>query len=189
MVASNRFLEVVVLLTVAGCATTVTKPIADCWDVQADPTELWQVCQAELRSRGFRLDRVDRRSGSLKSHPRISSQWFEFWGRDVVTASDWAESSLHTIRRTVELDMTRQAPHCCRLRCRVAVERLTPEPLAVAGSLRLGDVLKLTAGNLPALTDPFKDSQPQAQWAPLADDQALAAAILSSIETALHKDN
>ncbi len=87
-------------LTVGGLGCS--EPIATAPEpllVQAEVDQIWQLCQTELKTRGFHLNRVDRRSGIIETYPLTSKQWFEFWRQDVVTVYDLAESSLHTIRR------------------------------------------------------------------------------------------
>ncbi len=70
---------------------------------QSELNELLETCENVLRDQGFRIDRVDRRAGVLTTHPETSKHFFEVWRKDVATGYDLWESSLNTIRRTVEI--------------------------------------------------------------------------------------
>ncbi|HUU82610.1 MAG TPA: hypothetical protein VM243_03805 [Phycisphaerae bacterium] len=75
----------------------------------ADETDfdvLWESCQEVLRRHHFRLDRVDRRGGTITTFPETSQNLFEFWRHDVDTAYDLWESTLRTVcrRAIVQVD-------------------------------------------------------------------------------------
>jgi hypothetical protein len=63
----------------------------------------WDEIVEVLREHYFIPDRQDRRTGIIITHPSVSQQWFEFWRDDTRGWYQWAESSLHTIRRIVEV--------------------------------------------------------------------------------------
>ncbi len=74
--------------------------------VQADDTErLWEATLAVLRSNRFQIDRKDRQAGVITTFPETSQNWFEFWRHDVATSYDWAEASLQTTRRWVQVQI------------------------------------------------------------------------------------
>ena len=174
------------LVVVGGCrtspppATISSEPLV----VQGDPDRLWQLGQAELKSRGFRLDRVDRRNGVIRTYPATSGQWFEFWRGDVVGARQSAQSNLQTVRRRVRLAMTPLADERCRLECTVVVEQLHAEGSVVSGTVRARDIFDGAAGRIPALT--IRNSPGRSvEWGEIATDPALANDILHSIKNAL----
>ncbi len=63
----------------------------------------WDETLDVLREHYFVPDRQDRRAGLIVSYPDTSKQWFEFWRDDAQGSFEVAESSLHNIRRTVEV--------------------------------------------------------------------------------------
>lgn len=71
---------------------------------------LWESCQEVLRRHRFRLDRVDRRSGTITTFPETSQGFFEFWRHDVDTSYDLLESTLRTVRRLAVVQVDRDEP-------------------------------------------------------------------------------
>lgn len=59
-----------------------------------------------LRENDFRPQQVDRAEGLAIAGPTTSGQWFEFWRPDHQGAYQDVEASLHTVRRTVIVQMT-----------------------------------------------------------------------------------
>jgi hypothetical protein len=72
--------------------------------IQKDDIDMaWDETLDVLREHYFIPDRQDRRAGLIVSYPDLSKQWFEFWRDDAQGSYEVAESSLHTVRRTVEV--------------------------------------------------------------------------------------
>lgn len=156
--------------------------------VQARPDCLWRLCQAELKQRGFRLDRVDRRAGIIKTYPLTGKQWFEFWRRDVVTDQDVAESSLHTIRRKVYMNVAPAPEDRYRLQCRVTVERLSAQPVWAGGRVRVQDIFGRAAGRAPVLQVTEKRKLHPPTWVPIGQDHSLETDILQAIHHRLNRN-
>ena len=93
----------------AGCTApardgeVATASFADVSHEQRDT--LWDAAQDVLREQQFRLDWVDRRSGSIRTQPLTSQQAFEFWRKDVDTSYDLLEATMRTVRRTVDVTL------------------------------------------------------------------------------------
>jgi len=170
-----------------GCTESVAVP-AEPLLVRAEPDRLWQLCQRELKQRGFTLDRVDRRSGMIETDPLTSKQWFEFWRRDVVTDRDVAESSLHTVRRKVYLAVSAAPDNQHRLQCRVAVERLSAPPELISGQVRVRDIFGQAAGRIPTPAVSEKRKKQAPQWVPIAQDHALETEILQALRQTLQRE-
>jgi hypothetical protein len=189
--AYPTFLAIVLLSLVVG-GQGCSEPIATAPEplvVQVEADQVWGACQAELKKRGFRLDRVDRRSGIIETYPLTSKQWFEFWCQDVVTDYDLAESILHTIRRRVTMAVTGEPEDQYRLQCRVAVERLSASPELTSGQVRVRDIFGQSAGRIPtpSVSETRKKRQPQ--WLPIGQDHALETDILQSLDRALNRES
>lgn len=84
---------------------------------------LWAACEDVARDHLFRLDRTDFRTGVLTTQPMVSSQWFEPWRRDAVTIVDRNESTVATIRRTIQFEFERISPDQWQVSPKVLVER------------------------------------------------------------------
>lgn len=165
-----------------GCASHQPAQLDNPMTFHCPSDRLWQQSQAELKSRGFDLDKVDRRHGIIETHPRTSSQWYEFWARDVVTFQSRAEASLHTLRRHVHLEMAADADNQSHLTCRALVARQVIPPSVVSGPARANSILAGTASRMPGLTDPRREQHEQ--WLPLGRDLALEQDILRSLAAA-----
>jgi len=56
----------------------------------------------------FDIEKFDIEQGIIRTRPLVGAQFFELWRHDNVGGYNAAEANLHTIRRTVELNLTRQ---------------------------------------------------------------------------------
>lgn len=173
------FWAVLLVFSLSGCSQPEASLVAEPVIIQGQELVVWQACQDELRSRGFTIDRAERRSGEVATLSRTSSQWFEFWGRDLATSHDLAESSLHTTRRQVCVWVEPISQDRYQVSCRVMVERFAPENSSVGGEVYVGDVLTRAAGGRNR-TGADPESQPN-QWNSLGQDPALEKEILESI--------
>jgi len=155
--------------------------------IQGDPYVIWTAGQEELTSRGFLLDRVDRRMGVIETFPATSKQWFECWRNDVAGEEALAESSLQTVRRQVKLQVTQVEPDQLRLECRVAVEKYDSSREIYPGYTRTYNVLGNVSGRIPLLsTSERRKDQPE-EWIPLGEDPELQKTILDSIARRVEK--
>lgn len=173
-----------ILLILVGCASTPPAPVTNPLALACSPDQLWQHSQAELKARGFDLDIVDRRHGVIQSLPRTSSQWYEFWARDVVTDYSRAEASLHTIRRSLRIEMHATSDDQCSITCRAEVERLVAGPANVSGTVRANSVFSNLGGRMPGLSD-HPDARRRRQWVSLGRDSALEDDVLRAIAAAV----
>ena len=182
---------VLVFLALAVGNQGCSEPIAAAPEpllIQAEVDQIWQLCQAELKKRGFTLDRVDRRSGIIQTYPLTSRQWFEFWRQDVVTDRDLAESSLHTVRRSVSIAVSAAPEDRHRLQCRVAVERLSAPLELTSGQVRVRDIFAQSAGRIPTPQVSEKRKKHPPRWLPIGQDHALEKDILQAIHQTLNRE-
>ena len=108
----NGILIGVLLAGTVGCAN-YSRPVVSPQGMTAaerNRDDLWQASLTVLRKYYFTIDRQDRRAGVITTLPMTGKQWFEFWRRDAVTPADAAESSLHTIYRSVTVTIRPSAP-------------------------------------------------------------------------------
>ena len=171
---------------VTGCSQAAVPQPGEAIIIEDQPEQIWQVCQRHLKSRGFSLDRVDRRRGLIVTNPLTSRQWFEFWCQDVVTSKEIFEASLHTMRRIIYLEVQPMEKNKCRLVCQARVERVSYVN-DIAGGGVSSQIFRGGAGMIPTYTMPPSSTDAQPQWVPLGRDAALEADILRSIQKAVAK--
>ncbi|MCX5638289.1 MAG: hypothetical protein NTX52_11450 [Planctomycetota bacterium] len=169
------------VLLLAGCAKqqqyeVATEPL--CVTGLGKPAVM-KASEDVLAEMHFTIEKADADSGLIRTGPLSGAQFFELWRSDNVGAFNSAESNLHSIRRTVELNMTPQGEKLC-LGCNVKVERLFLPEREVSSSQAYQMFSKSTT-SLQKLT---LNSQQKAgmTWVDLGQDRPLAAEILKRIE-------
>jgi hypothetical protein len=121
----------------------------------------------------------------MRTYPLAGAQTFEFWRTDNVGSFNRAEADLHSIRRTVELNLSKQSGQLC-INCRATTQRLSlPQDQDAAGkgytnlaeSRRSAQKLKLGHEQKANIT-----------WTDLGRDNQLETEILKRIESRLLAD-
>ncbi len=144
-----------------------------------------------LRERDFRPDRVDRERGVITAGPTTSAQWFELWRSDTPAGYERLESSLHTIRRKVRVDLeyvgaapTAGTPGAdaggerYRLSVQVDKERYnTPSRQVTTAS----GALAIYSENLPTDEGVRRATAADARWTPLGRDGQLEGELLARL--------
>ena len=179
------FLLLFLVCWLTGCSKPIVQHEISPIKIEAGRADIWRICQKELKKRGFSLDIVDYRQGRIKTQPRTSGQWFEPWCHDVVTSEAFWESSLHTIRRIVYIDMKVVGANQCRLSCQVEVERMSGSKPVISGQVRSRDIFGQSIGKIPVLKPGPAEPGYQAKWVSLGDDPALENYILLDIKAAI----
>ena len=190
-----NFIRKTVLLVVTGfwmiqgggCMSPGVSYVEEPVLVSGDVDEIWQACQDQIKARGFRLDLVDRREGIINSYPQVSKQWFEFWCQDVVTSEDLVESSLHTVRRIIQIEMDDLGDQSYGLYCRAVVERLWRGTEIVSGRVQAREILGKSVGRIPVYGSGSPAEAASEVWLPIGEDPALESSILQSISGILAK--
>jgi hypothetical protein len=150
----------------------------------------------------FSIEKLDAEQGLVRTRPLRGAQLFEFWRSDNVSAYDYAEAGLESMRRIVELRVTEEAgdrrpeaggayslqPTASRLRiaCTVAVQRLSLPASEVTG---VSAAYGIYTRNTPTLQR-VAVNQPARRgmaWIDLGPDPALAARILERIDKRLRQ--
>jgi hypothetical protein len=134
----------------------------------------------------FTIEKADTNSGLIRTGPLSGAQFFEFWRSDNVGAFNSAEANLHSIRRTVELNITPQGDKLC-LSCNAKVQRLSvPERQVSSGQAYR--MFSQSTSSLQKLTLAPRQKVGMA-WVDLGQDKPLAAEILKRIEKQLATQN
>ncbi|MEA3226418.1 MAG: hypothetical protein U9Q07_10755, partial [Planctomycetota bacterium] len=124
-------------LVLAGCAGqqqgTITGPISVPDVGKAATMEAAEDVLAEMH---FAIDKTDVHSGLIRTRPLPGAQFFEFWRSDNVGGRNSLQANLHTIRRTVELDISQRGGQL-QIDCDVQVQRLSLPERDVSSSGRV----------------------------------------------------
>ncbi|MCP4454072.1 MAG: hypothetical protein GY809_21645, partial [Planctomycetes bacterium] len=131
----------------------------------------------------FTISQMDTSTGRLVTNPLSGAQFFEFWRMDAANSKSMAESSLHTLRRSVSLEFSETGTGVST-QCHVLTERLNVPNREIAGHSRAYSMLTESSDIEPTmkLSQSQKD---QMAWVPLGYDPDLAQSILFRIETEL----
>ncbi|NQV35939.1 MAG: hypothetical protein HQ515_24825, partial [Phycisphaeraceae bacterium] len=134
-----------------------------------------------LEQMHFSIKQMDTSKGNLATNPLPGAQFFEFWRKDAVNSESLAESSLHSLRRSVTLEFSEQETGTLA-QCHVLTERLNVPNREIAGYSRAYGLHTESSASMPTmrLSQSQKD---QMAWVPLGYDPDLAQAILHRIET------
>ena len=104
---------VIVLGSLLGGCAKYTQPVPRVRELSAAEKNfesLWDASLQTLRKYGFTLAEQDRRAGIIKTAPTISQHFTEFWRREASTSRDVLEGSLHTVYRTVTIEIAPTEP-------------------------------------------------------------------------------
>lgn len=180
---------ILIFAMLAGCASQQPCEIA------AEPLcvtglekiAVMKAAEDVLAEMHFTIEKADANSGLIRTSPLSGAQFFEFWRSDNVGSFNSAESNLHSIRRTVELNMTPQGEKLC-LGCNVKVQRLSLPECDVSSSSRAYQMFSQSTQSLQRLTLNPRQKAGMA-WVDLGRDSHLAAEILKRIEKQLATQN
>jgi len=168
-------------VVVCGCAreqqTPPTGPISV---ADMNTSQAMEVAEDVLARMHFAIEKADVPTGYMRTKPLPGAQFFEFWRSDNVGADNTLLANLHTIRRTVELNMTSREGRL-EIDCDVRVQRLSLPERELGSSTRAYGMY--TRSN-PKLQKLKLDAAQVAdtEWIDLDKDTRLAAEILKRIE-------
>ncbi|MEJ2705222.1 MAG: hypothetical protein P8Z79_22505 [Sedimentisphaerales bacterium] len=165
----------------AGCSRPYrAEPTGQIQLSHTDKAESMKLAEDVLSELHFPIDKADVESGLLTTRPLPGAQFFEFWRGDNVGAGNGLQANLHTIRRTVEVDVTQRADKVC-VSCSVKVQQLSLPEREITNSAGVYDMFSSSTPVLQKIAmNP--EQRKAATWIDLADDKALAAEILKRIE-------
>jgi hypothetical protein len=175
------------LMGMAGCAGQTY--YADPSENQAitfpntDMGKTMDAAEKILEQMHFTISQMDRSTGTLATNPLSGAQFFEFWRKDAVNSKSMAESSLHTLRRSVTLEFSEQGTGILA-KCHVLTERLNVPNREVAGHSRAYSMLTESSALEPTM-QLSQSQKEQMAWVALGYDPDLAQFILFHIETEL----
>jgi len=180
-VKSLSFAACTALLLITGCAETQRfKAVEQIWVPNLEKQQAMEAAEDVLGQMHFTIEKSDLKHGLIRTRPLAGAQFFEFWRSDNVGGFNWAEANLHSIRRTVELNIDRQDEQLC-IGCNVKTQRLhLPEhPVSsTAQAYRLFSESRSSMQELKLNPEQQKDMR----WVDLGRDVRLETEILKRIE-------
>ncbi len=172
-------------LVFAGCARqqqnlagSVYVPDGTGADIgKAETIELAEKVLSEMH---FIIEKADVESGLIRTRPLPGAQFFEFWREDNIGTDNALLANMHTIRRIVKIDITRQGGQF-RIDCGVTVQRLSLPEREFFSSARAYEMYSRSSPSLQRLR--FDPVQTEGMaWSNLSKDTQLASEILKRIE-------
>ena len=181
-------------LMAAGCTQQNSAPLkvkvqGSALYVDADQgigtADLMEVAEDVLAGMYFRIDKADVESGLIRTRPLPGAQFFEFWRSDNAGADNNLAANLHTIRRTVTLDISQQGREL-RIGCNVQAQRLSlPErQVSNSSSSRVYGLFSQRNSSVQKLKLHPEQKEKMA-WIDMGSDKQLEAKILKRIETGI----
>lgn len=174
------------VLVLAGCAQPQREAATGQIHVpDIGKAEIMALAEDVLGQMHFTIEKADVITGLMRTRPLSGAQFFEFWRNDNVGPDNSLQANLHTIRRTVELNISQlvaepQAGQLC-IGCNVRVQRLSIPERQISSSARAYEMFSRSSSSLQRLTlNP--QQQKNMAWIDLDKDVLLAEEILRRIE-------
>lgn len=157
-----------------GCQRPAVELRADTADIRVSKDDLpqsWDEVRDVLAEHNFEADYQSLRAGRMITAPTVSQQWFEFWRDDAQGRYQWLESSLHTIRRRVEVAFV-PADDGYQVNLFVYIQRKSrPERQVTTAS----GALQIYREKLPIYTGEKVPAGGQVDWVHIGRDDRLEA--------------
>jgi len=178
--------SLVISLALAGCASQQqSEAPADEGTKQVclgdvDKAHAMQAAEDVLTGLHFKIQKADTEAGLIRTRPLSAAQFFEFWRKDSVGSFNKTEANLHSIRRTVELQISRKNDDTC-IACQVTTQRLNLPEMEVSSSTRAYAMFsKSSESSQKMRLNPEQEAG--IAWIDLGKDGQLASEILERIE-------
>jgi len=144
---------------------------------------LMEVAEEVLAGMYFTIDKADTNRGLIRTRPLPGAQFFEFWRSDNVGPDNTLAANLHTIRRTVTIEINQQDEQLS-IGCNVQAQRLSLPERQVSSSARVYGMFSQSSKSLQKLKlNP--EQKKEIAWIDLGRDPQLEAEILKRIETGI----
>ncbi|NLH15545.1 MAG: hypothetical protein GX455_03090 [Phycisphaerae bacterium] len=180
----NRFQMIAILfsgLLAAGCSDpsklVPSQPVSL---RNARMQQAMEASQEVLRDMGFAIEKFDVEKGLVKTRPLSGSQFFEVWRSDNVGGYNFAEANLHSLRRTVFVNIYSEGPQLMA-RCDAQVQRLFMPQKQIASASQAAGLY--TQGNINQQRLQTQSEQEETMtWMDLGADSALETEILRRLQ-------
>jgi hypothetical protein len=134
----------------------------------------------------FEIEKYDTETGYIKTRPLEGAQFFEFWRSDNIGAQNWLLGNLHSIRRTVEINVDPVLRSTANdekyIDCIVHIQRLSMPEQEITSSARAYAMFSRSSPALQTLRlNP--EQQRDMAWIDLGRDKELENEIIKRIKT------
>jgi hypothetical protein len=168
-------------LMLTGCAEQQQfKAVEQICMSDTGKAEAMQIAEDVLGRMHFTIAKADAEQGLIRTKPLPAAQSFEFWRSDNVGAFNSLQANLHSIRRIVELDISRQGGQLC-INCNIKVQRLSLPEHEVTTTARAYEMFSPSNPVIQRLRLHSEQKKDMA-WVELDSDRQLATDILKRIE-------
>jgi hypothetical protein len=175
------------IISLAGCAQNQKAAVKESKIESTGISHAMHAAEEVLGKMHFEIEKVDLQNGYIRTRPLAGAQFFEFWRRDNVGIQNQLLSNLHSIRRIVELNISRQTDEF-NIDCKVRVQRLSMPQREITSSSQA--YLMFTASSLLLQRLELNPEQKAGMaWIELDRDRKLEAEILNSISSMIIKEN
>lgn len=132
-----------------------------------------------LRDMHFVIEKSDADAGYIRTRPLSGAEFFEFWRTDAADSRKLAESSLHSIQRIVEINIS-PAQEKVQVDCAVKTRRLALTGREISGFSDLPRMFSKSKASQQSL-EMQKDVKSKRRWIDTGADSGLEAKILTAI--------
>ena len=180
-------LSLVLGLLLGGCAQQQHEVVTEQINVpDIGSAEAMEIAEDVLAKMHFTIEKADQQSGFIKTRPLPGAQIFEFWRSDNVGADNSLQANLHTIRRTVEIDISPRGKELC-IGCNVRMQRLSLPEHDVSSSARAYEMFSKSSPSLQRLRL-HPELKKDMAWVDLGRDRQLETEILKRISSMLDNE-
>jgi hypothetical protein len=176
-VCGIMMLMVMVTLAGCGCGQWAEGTRQECRP--ADRVPAMKAAQDVLVGMGFQMDKYDVEAGIIRTKPLSGAQAFEVWRGDSAGGCNWAESSIHSLKRVVEMTFTQADGKVCMV-CDAKTMRLSLPEKQAAGTAGAHAMFTRSSSQLMT-TKVNPDQEKQMAWVDMGSDARLAEKILSGV--------
>ncbi|MFC1780824.1 hypothetical protein ACFLZ8_00990 [Planctomycetota bacterium] len=143
--------------------------------------DVMETAEDVLAQMHFTFDKIDYRTGYIKTRPLPGAQFFEFWRSDNVGPDNSLVSNLYSIRRTAEIYISTYGDDFL-MNCDVQVQRLSLPNRDIDSSAQVYEMFSMSSQSLQTLQLRPEQQQDMA-WIDLDPDTQLAEEILIQIRS------
>lgn len=177
------------IIFLSGCGGQNQKAAVQVVSAETETNEIartMKVAEDVLGEMHFEIAKADLESGYIRTRPLAGAQFFEFWRKDNVGLRNTFLSNMHSIRRIVELNISKQDGKL-NINCKVHVQRLSMPQMEITSSAQAYQLFTLSTPSLQTLyLNPVQEKS--MTWINLQNDDKLEAEILKRISTVITKD-
>lgn len=176
------FLVFFLLIFWSGCTSSHNGTVEIEQHTQIGPNQKLYVMETArdvLAQMHFTIDKCDYETGYIKTRPLPGAQFFEFWRSDNLGPDNEFLSNLHSIRRSVEINLSPLEDNFI-IQCNVNVQRLSLSNRDIDSSAQAYELFSMSSQSLQTLQLRPEQQQNMA-WIDLEPDTQLAEEILKQI--------